>query len=92
MSLISLRQGINVINELIPPCIYISQIVILYLPPRGEAGGGCHFFFHFPYTLIFATLISLRYLKIFSVWFPTAENSDFCKPLMINTLIFEAIS
>ena len=52
----------------------------------------CYFFFHFPYTLIFATLISLRYLKMFSIRFHTAENSEFCKPLMINTLIFEAIS
>ena len=50
------------------------------------------FFLYFAYTLIFATLISLRYLKIFSIWFRTAENSDFCKPLTIKTLIFEQIS
>ena len=46
---------------------------------------------HFPYTLISATLISLQYLKIFSVWFHTAENREFRKPLMINALIFKAI-
>ncbi len=52
----------------------------------------CYFFFHFPYTLIFATLISLQYLKMFSIRFPTAENSEFCKPLTVKTLIFKAIS
>ena len=46
----------------------------------------------FAYTLIFATLISLRYLKMFSIRFPTAENSEFCKPLTVKTLIFKAVS
>ena len=50
------------------------------------------FFLLYRDTLIFATLISLRYLKIFSIWFRTAENSEFCKPLIIKTLIFKQIS
>ena len=50
------------------------------------------FFLLYRDTLIFATLISLRYLKIFSIWFRTAENSEFCKPLIIKTFIFEHIS
>lgn len=43
----------------------------------------------FAYTLIFATLISLRYLKIFSICFRTAENREFCKILKIKVLIFK---
>ena len=43
----------------------------------------------FAYTLIFATLISLRYLKMFSICFRTAENREFCKMLKIKVLIFK---
>ena len=45
----------------------------------------------FAYTLIFATLISLRYLKMFSICFRTAENREFCKMLKIKVLIFEGM-
>ena len=48
----------------------------------------CHFFMVFPYTLIFATSISLRYLKIISNWLQITENSAFYKPLTIRRLIF----
>jgi hypothetical protein len=48
----------------------------------------CHFFMVFPYTLIFATSISLRYLKITSNWSQITEKFAFYKPLTIRKLIF----
>ena len=48
----------------------------------------CHFFTVFPYTMIFATSISLRYLKIISNWLQITEKSAFYKPLTIKRLIF----
>ncbi len=43
----------------------------------------------FAYTLILATPISLRYLKMFSICFRTAENIEFCKMLRIKFLMFK---